>query len=421
MSHILEDFRHFLENSPSAWHAVQEVGNRLAAVDFIPLDEKEKWHLEKGEKYFVHRGGFLAAFILPKEKPLKMQIVASHTDSPALKLKPHPEIHEENLHLLETEIYGSPLLHSWFNRDLAIAGRILIQNKKNEIEEKLVFLDEAPIFIPQIALHLDREINEKGAVIDKQNQLRAVLNLNVESKNGLEELLRKHISFDTLLSFDLFLVPLEHPRFLGSEEEMLGSYRLDNLASVHACAHAIASSTSSPSLQMALFWDHEEVGSRTTEGASSPLLSDLFKRILPAVGLSEEEIICLKNSSLCASVDVAHAFNPNFPSKFDPNHKSLMGKGIVLKYNADKKYASDGKTAATILHLGKKLKLNIQSFTSHSNVSCGSTIGPIIAQTMGIPTVDIGCPIFSMHSAREVIGCQDHVEMCQFLTELLNL
>jgi aspartyl aminopeptidase len=417
MSHILEDFQRFLDTSPTSWHAVQEIGNRLSSIDFTPLEEREKWELEPGKKYFVQRGGSLCAFSLPKTRPSKGVIIASHTDSPALKLKPNAEVSQENMLLLETEVYGAPLLSSWLNRDLAIAGRIVVQNKEGEVEEKLVFLNEAPLFIPQLAVHLDREVNEKGLILNKQEHLRPILTLNTNTT--LESLFKKQHAYHLLLGFDLFLVPLQTAKYVGAEGEMIASYRLDNLSSAHACTAAIASAKTDNTLQLALFWDNEEVGSRTAEGAASPLLSDTLKRIGLGLGFSEEDSIRLRANTFCISVDVAHAYNPNFPKKYDPKHLPHIGKGIILKYNADKKYASDAKTAAPIIQACKRLKLPYQSYACRSDIPCGSTVGPIVAQGLGIPTVDIGCPIFSMHSAREVMACQDHLDLCQLLTELL--
>ena len=417
MSHLLEDFKNFLDHAPTSWHAAQEICNRLAAIDFTPLEEGEKWILEMGKRYFIQRGGFVCAFTLPKTLPKKMVILASHTDSPALKLKPHPEIQTDGLTLFETETYGSPILSSWFNRDLALAGRVVFQNVRGEIEETLVFLDEAPLFIPQLAPHLDKE---KCLTIDKQDHLRAIFTLQADKKNILDALLKKQLGITSLLSFDLLLVPLEKARFVGLQGEMISSYRLDNLASAHACCTALASAPLCDSLQMALFWDHEEIGSGTQDGARSPALTDILRRISLAISLPEEEMIRLKTQSLCVSVDVSHAFNPNFASKYDPEHKCLLGQGIVLKYNADKKYATDVKTAALILQACQKEQIPCQSFTSHSNISCGSTVGPLVAQQLGIPTVDIGAPVFSMHSIREVMATEDHLAMCRLLTRLLH-
>lgn len=420
MSNIIEDFVDFLEKSPTSWHAVQEMGNRLASLDISPLDEREKWNLEKGKRFFTERGGSLCAFALPQHPPKKVTLIAAHTDSPALKLKPSPEIRSESLHLMTTETYGSPLLSSWLNRDLAIAGRIVVENHHHEIEDHLVFLDEAPLFIPQLPIHLDRDVNEKGLVVDKQDHLRPIFSLQSQHSDLLEPLLKMQIQFKELLAFDLFLVPLEKPRLLGVQGEMLAAYRLDNLASAHACITAFASANQSDDLQIAVLWDGEEIGSKTAEGAASPFIEDILKRIAEFYEMSEEAFVQMKAHSLCISVDVAHAYNPNFPKKFDPHHHQLAGGGISIKYNSDKKYATDGKTAAAVVSACKKLGLKYQSFTSRSNISCGSTIGPIFAHSLGIPTVDIGAPIFSMHSAREVMGIQDHIDLCHLLTHLLQ-
>lgn len=415
MSHLLEDFKNFLDHSPTSWHAAKEICNRLAAAGFSPLAQEEKWILEPGEKYFVERAGFVSAFCIPKTLPKKITLLAAHTDSPALKVKPHPESQKETATLLSLEVYGSPILHSWFNRDLALAGRVIIQNKQNEIEEKLLFLNDSPLFIPQLAPHLDKDPS-----IDKQEHLRAIFTLHAENTNVLETLLQKHLDFKTLFSFDLFLVPTQEARFTGLKGEMISSYRLDNLSSCHALCAAMAKASSKETLQMAFFWDHEEIGSGTTEGADSPLLSDILKRIASALNISDEEMIRMKPSSIALSVDVAHAFNPNFPNKYDPDHKCLLGQGFAIKYNANKKYATCAKTAALLIQTCQKEKIPYQVFTSHSNVSCGSTVGPLIAQNLGFPTVDIGCPILSMHSIREVMSCRDHLDMCNFLTRQLE-
>lgn len=420
MSPLLEDFCQFLDRSPTAWHAAEQAAKRLNSSGAKGLEEGHKWKLEKNKRYYVQRGGSICAFSLPSKMPEKMTILAAHTDSPALKLKPNPELIVEPMHLLETEIYGGPLLSSWYNRDLAIAGRIVFEDRQGKTHEKLVFLEEAPLFIPQLAIHLDREVNDKGLMIDKQDHLRPIFSLHKDKKHLLEPLLKKHVPFHELLSFDLFLVPLERARFLGTSREMLASYRLDNLSSSHACINAFTEAPKSDSLQIAILWDAEEIGSRTADGAASTFMEDVLKRIQEFYKQSEEDFICMKTQSLCVSVDVAHAYNPNHTKKYDPQHQLLPGGGIAVKYNADKKYVTDAKTAAPVVSACRKAKLSYQSFASHANYSGGSTIGPIFAHTMGIPTVDIGCAIFSMHSTREVMAVKDHLDMCRLLTELLK-
>ncbi|MBI2809615.1 MAG: M18 family aminopeptidase [Candidatus Melainabacteria bacterium] len=425
MSHILSDFKTFLDASPTSWHAVKEIGTRLAIRDFTPLDEEEKWHLEPGKRYFVERGGALCAFVLPEQKPRRALILASHTDSPALKVKPLPAFQKENMTQFGVEVYGSPLLSSWLNRDLKLAGRVVITNSKNEPEEKLVDLDDALFFIPQLAIHLDRDVNEKGLQLNKQDHLSPIIGLSIDSKGpleALEKLLRRHHTFNKLLSFELFFVPQEKSRYVGIENEMLASYRIDNLTGVHASlsAMAYAEKPNQEMVQMSLFWDNEEVGSRSKEGAASPFLTDILQRIGYSLKMTPEETMLVKNHSLCVSIDMAHGLNPNYSKKYEPQHTPLLGKGIVLKYNADQKYASNALSAAVIVHACQTLNLNCQSYVCRSDMSCGSTVGPVIAHATGINTVDIGCPQLSMHSIREVMACQDYLDMVNLLTHLLQ-
>lgn len=422
MSHVLEDLKSFLDSSPTSWHAVNQMGNRLALHDYTPLHESEKWSLEKGKKYFVIRGGAFCAFRMPAHKPEKMVVMAAHTDSPALKVKPNPEIVKDNMTLLGVEVYGGPLLSSWLNRDLAIAGKVVVSSKEGKIEEKLVMLDDAIACIPQLAIHLDRDVNEKGLVLNKQDHLRAVLGLDLPKEKALETLLRRTLSFHTLLSFDLFLVPSEPARFIGSNGELIASYRIDNLVSVHAALTAFGNTNHVPAstLQMAVFWDHEEIGSKTNGGAYSTFLQDVMTRIFASCGASEEEKLMIKSKSICLSLDMAHAFNPNYEARYESSHRPLLGKGITLKYNADNKYATDGSSASFVIKLCEELHLPYQSFVTRSDMPCGSTVGPITAHQIGIKTVDLGCPQLSMHSIREVASCQDYIDMCVFLTHVLK-
>jgi len=412
MSALIDDLIVFIEKSPTAWHTTRSVAEKL--TDFTRLDEKSVWKLQKGRGYFVERNGSICAFVLPKSKPSHLTILGAHTDSPALKLKPNPTIQAHGFCQLGVEMYGGPLLSSWLNRDLGIAGRIVCKNSRGKIEEKLVFLTEAPLVIPQLPIHLDREVNEKGVILDKQEHLCPILSL--DASQSLEKLLKK----DTPLSFDLFLVPLEPPRRLGVKGEMLAAYRLDNLASSHAALSALISAKQSSALQMVFLWDAEEIGSDTAEGAASPFASDIFQRIQHFYNYSIDEWLALKASSLAISIDVAHAYNPNYPKKFDLHHLPLPGGGVVLKYHANKKYATDAKTAAPITLACHHLKLPYQSCASRSDLPSGSTIGPIFATKMGIPTVDIGSPLLSMHSIREVISCKDHEMLHTLLTHLLE-
>lgn len=424
MTHLLEDFSDFLTHCPTSWHATTEMGNRLASLDFTPLFYGEKWKLEKGGKYFFIHDGALAAFHLPEKTPDRMALVTTHTDSPALKLKPHPISTKHNMELLGVEIYGSPILPTWLNRDLAIAGRVLVSNKQNGISEHLVFFDDAPVFIPLLAPHLDREAYQKGLELKKQEHLIPLLGLSDEKleKGTLEELLRRQLTFDKLIDFDLLLVPLDPPRFIGKNGELLASYRLDNLESTHAALTAIASieKPAEHLLPLTLFWDHEEVGSQTATGANSPFFQDLYKRICHLYQMGEEEEILLRQNSLCLSVDLTHAVNPAYENRYEPHHLPLLGQGISLKYNANMRYATNGQSGAFVSRLCDKLQLKLQRFVNRTDNPAGSTVGPLFSTQMGIETADIGVAQLSMHAAREVIACCDHLDMCHFLTHFLK-
>lgn len=423
MTFLLEDLRAFLRTSPTSWHAAHEMGNRLALKSFTPLDEKKKWTLEKGGKYFIHRGGALCAFTLPEKTPERSIILGAHTDSPALKLKPNPTLVNENMISFGVEVYGGPLLSSWLNRDLGIAGRIIVMSKEGKLEEKLIFIDDAPLVIPQLAIHLDKEVNEKGVILNKQDHLAAVASLyKGDPASYLETLIRRTHTFHELISHELFLVPLEDSRYLGSEGELLASYRIDNLASCHAALVALVTSHSpqKETLQMAFFWDHEEIGSSTQEGAGSPFFIDTLHRIAFSLKMSEEELFLLKNQSLAVSIDMAQAFNPNYPLKYDNGHRPLLGKGIVIKFNANQKYVSNAQTAAHVAAACRDLNLPFQNYAARADIPSGSTIGPVFATATGIPTVDIGTSQLSMHSTREILACSDHLGLCKLLTHLLE-
>lgn len=424
MTHILEDLSHFLKESPTSWHATLEMGNRLASVDFTPLVLSQPWHLEKGKKYFVIQDGSLIAFALPTNTLEKMALIATHTDSPALKLKPYPEVKKQGAIYLGVEVYGSPILHSWMNRDLAISGRVIVSKIGGEIEEHFVYFDDAPVFIPLLSYHLDRDGYKKGLEINPQEHLFSIATLEDEEMQigYIESLLRRHLAFEKLHDFDLFLVPIESPRHLGRNGEMLASFRIDNLVSAHAATVALGNIERPPqsTLPMGLFFDHEEIGSSTNVGAASVLFQDVYQRILPLYSLSSEEETILRRKSLCLSVDMAHALNPNHEKRYDPNHQPLLGEGIVIKYNGNMRYATTAKSGAVVRTLCERLNLKWQTFVNRSDITSGTTVGPIFSTHTGIETADLGIAQLSMHAAREVISCQDHIDLCSLLTQFLQ-
>ncbi len=409
----INDFIDFIQKCPTACHAGKELVDRLQKAGFILLDEKQQWSLEKGKSYLVVRNSLVFAFRIPQKKISSLILLASHVDSPSLKLKPHPIDTQHEILRLNTEIYGSPLLHTWLDRNLAIAGKITFLDEKNTLKSELVHLKTKPITIPNIAIHLERSIGEKGLHIHKQDHLKALFSLNTKQKD-LESLLKQECSFKTLLGFDLFLTSLENPSLLGFNQEFLAAPRLDNLTSVYAACHAMQTAKAHPeTIQAAIFWDHEEIGSTTQVGADSSFMNQILKRMSIALKIDEENLYQIKSRSLCLSGDLAHGFHPNFPEKYDSQNAPYLGKGIVLKFNANQKYATSGEGAAKIVLLCQNNEIPLQKFASRSDMLPGSTVGSIMAAQTEIATIDLGISGLAMHSIREMICPQDELSLCK--------
>lgn len=423
----MKSFVEFLRKSPTSWHAVQEAAALLKKQGFERLEEEKSWSLKKGGRYFVihNNGNLISAFCLPKEKPVSCRLMGSHLDSPGLKVRPKPDQDKEGMAMVSVEVYGGPLLSSWLNRDLALSGRILFLNKKGEREIKLVHLSDAPLMIPQLAIHLDRKIDTEGLKLNKQDHLPALATLSPHLKKGegyVEALLQKASGGRPVLGFELFLVPIESPGFIGSKGEMLASYRLDNLSSFYASLEALlqVKDPHSNAIQMLCAWDHEEIGSRTAEGAESPFIARILERITLAFKMDREAYLQLLPASLCLSLDVAHAWHPNYAERYEPQHKLILGEGVVLKSNAGQRHLSNVQTAGLITHLAQKAKVKIQRAIDRGDHPSGSTIGPAHASVTGMPTIDLGCPLLSMHSVRELIALDDMKSLEKLLVAFLK-
>ncbi len=425
---LIPEFMHFLEHSPTSWHAVKHLKDKLQEHQFTCLDEGDSWELKPRKAYWVERHGSICAFVLPENKPKSLKLIGAHTDSPGFKLKPQAEYFKENMLMLGLEVYGSPLLTSWLNRDLAIAGRVFFKDGHDRFCHDLVNLEEFRVILPQLSVHLDREVNEKGLVLNKQEHLSALASVSASSDTNpkdlkpLNSLLLRKLNAKTILSYDLFLYPTEKPSRISTGGDLLASYRIDNLSAVHSAVTGLlqAKGPHADTIKMIVFWDHEEIGSHTSQGAGSPFFSDILERICLSLNLGREEVCRLIRHGKALSVDMTHALHPNYMEKSEPRHQVLLGKGVAIKTNAQQRYATDAASAAWLIDLCLREGIAYQHFVTRGDIPAGTTIGPIHAALTGMSTVDIGCPQLSMHSAREIMHVQDHLSMCRLCEAFLR-
>lgn len=408
----ISDFADFLAASPSAFHAAANVRDELVAAGF-----REDTGTEPGGHVLV-QGGAVIAWWIPKRPRAAMRIVGSHTDSPGLMLKPDPDVVREGFRQLAVEVYGGPILSSWFDRELRFAGRVAL------IDGTTHRVSTPPIArVPNLAIHLYRG---DAPEIDRQVHMQPVMGVDRPLLEIVAEQLRADgvtgpdgapVQADDIVSHELISADAQLPEVLG---DTLAAGRMDNLSSVHASLRAMLASAAAGTdgadaprdvLVLAAF-NHEEVGSASTTGAGGPLLERVLSKIAAALGDPLE----VYANSLLVSADAAHAVHPNYPGKHDPTHRPLMNRGPVLKINANQRYASDAATEAAWIRACRAANVPVQTFVGHNAVPCGSTIGPISATRLGIPTVDVGVPLLSMHSARELVGIQDQVWFTEALT-----
>jgi aspartyl aminopeptidase len=429
---VFDDLSAFVYESPTPFHAVAAAATRLVQAGFVALDEQASWGggpnapgLAAGS-YFVARDGALVAFVVPKKTPRGARIVGAHTDSPNLRLKPKPLYTKEGYRQLGVEVYGGALLNSWLDRDLSLAGRVLLEDDRGGITTRLVRIDRPLLRIPQLAIHLDRDVNDKGLVLNRQKHLPPILGLDDGSDFSLEALVARElgdVDEARIVGLDLQLFDIVPPQRGGLAGELFFAPRLDNQAMCHAAltgileAHASGGAGAGEVLPMAVLFDNEEVGSDTATGASSPLVPHLIERVLLALGANRADYLQFLRSSLCVSADMAHAVHPNYPDRHEshPEHRPRLNGGPVIKVNSQQRYATCARTSAMFARLCGECDVPVQYYAHRTDLPCGSTIGPITATLMGIRTVDVGNPMLSMHSARELSGTADPAMMSKVL------
>ncbi len=428
-SNPAHDLLALIDASPTPYHAVAEVARRLEAHGFVRLRESDSWSLSvPGRFYVIRAGSSLAAFVLGEKPPAEagFLLIGAHTDSPNLRVKPQPEITSCGYHQLAVEPYGGLLLHTWLDRDLSLAGRVVIDDGTASGRSHLVDFRRPLLRIPNLAIHLNRGVNSEGLKLNAQTHMVPILGLEAEQP-GREprlasllcaELQRAGVDCDParVVAFDLCLYDVQPATLAGLDDELILAPRLDNLASCYAAVRALCGATAARAETRGIvLYDHEEVGSQSAQGAMSPFLHDLLGRIAGA----PEALARAVARSLLISADMAHALHPNYAEKHEPGHRPLLGKGPVIKSNAAQAYASDAETISRFALLCRSVGVTPQYFVSRSDLACGSTIGPITAGRVGLRTVDVGSPLLSMHSVREMAATADVGSMQKVLDAFL--
>lgn len=414
-----DDLAAFVQASPSPYHAVAEAAARLEKAGFRQVAESERWDDAAGGKY-VLRGGTIIAWYVPEgARPhTPYRIIGAHTDSPNLRVKPRPDMGAAGWRQIAVEVYGGPLLNSWLDRDLGIAGRLALRDGST----RLVNVDRPLMRVAQLAIHLDRQVND-GLKLDKQRHLQPLWGLGEAEDGDLIAFLAEEagVAADDVAGWDLMAHDVQPPAYLGRDRELLACPRLDNLLSTHACVAALtalaagnASGGTSggaagglDAIPVLAAFDHEENGSESDTGAQGPLLGNVLERSVHARGGAYDDRMRALAASVCVSSDVGHAVHPNYTERHDPTHHPRAGGGPILKTNVNQRYATDGAGRAVFAAACERAGVPFQHFVSNNAMPCGTTIGPITAARHGITTVDIGVPILSMHSARELCSADD--------------
>ena len=408
----IQDLGAYVSASPSSFHAVHEAARRLDAAGFSGLDERQPWDGGAG-KFYIIRDGALIAWVTPEDAgpTTGFNILGAHTDSPSFKLKPKPTTGKFGWLQAGVEVYGGPLLNSWLDRELQLAGRLVLRDGTQYLTSTGPLLR-----FPQLAIHLDRGVNDNGLHLSKQQHMNPIFGQGDPVGEDLLGLLAAGVEGATVDAaeiggYDVVVADTQAPAVFGAKGEFFASGRMDNLSSTHAglvalIAHAAAAPKGGPIAVLAAF-DHEEIGSNSRSGACGPILEDILVRISDGLGASVTQRRQAVAASFCVSADAGHAVHPNYAEKHDPANKPVLNGGPLLKINANQRYATDAAGAALWARLCAEAEVPYQEYVSNNDLPCGSTIGPLTATRLGIRTVDVGVPLLSMHSARELCGVRD--------------
>lgn len=410
------DLAAFVNASPSSHHAAAEGARRLAEAGFAEQQESDGWNSDPGGHYLVRDGALIAWRIPDNARSLTpFRILGSHTDSTGFTLKPRADRSAYGWQQVGLEIYGAPLLNSWLDRELGLAGRLVLSDGTT-----LLVRTDAIMRIPQLAIHLDRSVNDEGLRLDKQTHTQPVWSVGHPDIHVLDHVAQAACcSAADIDGYDLRVYDTAAPAVFGPHHEFFAAGRLDNLSSMHASIVALINASGSDVVQMIAAFDHEELGSASRSGASGPVLADVLARISSGLGATLDERYRSLAQSFCLSADTGHAIHPNYSGRHDPVNQPILNSGPLLKINANQRYATDGQGAALWGRICRSAGIRTQEFVSNNAVPCGSTIGPLTATRLGIATVDVGIPMLSMHSARELAGTEDPLALTRAMEAFL--
>lgn len=406
----------FIHEGASPYHVVDNVSKELKKAGFEALKLEDRWNLEPGKKYFTTKNGSsIYAFVTGTKSPslTGSRLICAHSDSPSFKIKPSPEMVEDDHYVkFNTEVYGGPILMSWLDRPLSMAGRVIIEGKSVlHPDSQLVNFNRPMLTIPNLAIHLNRSVND-GVELNKQKDMLPLCGIigDKGKKGYFKELLSREagVEAEKIIDYDITLNEYQRGCLLGPENEFISSPKLDDLAMVHAGLKAILTAEPGDATNFLCIFDNEEVGSQTKQGAGSPVFKNIFERVLKQLGEDDEGIQQTQHKSFMISADMAHSVHPNHPEKHDPVLHPLINKGPVIKIHANQKYTTDGDSGAVFETLCRLAGVPCQKFVNRSDMAGGSTLGNVLTTQLDIRSVDVGNPMLGMHSVRELGGIQDH-------------
>ena len=424
------DLIDYIYSSPTSFHAVKTSKELLENNGFEELKLNKKWELKVGGKYFVTKNSSsIVSFVINSNKIEEegFRIIGSHSDSPTFRIKPKAQMSVENTYLkLNTESYGGAILSTWFDRPLSIAGRVVLKSKETLYpREELININRPICLIPNLAIHLNRSIND-GYKYNKQKDMLPLVGLINDTLEKDDYLLKEiskelNVKIEEILDFDLFLYEYEKGCIMGANEEFISSGRLDNLSMAHASLHGLLNADGKTGINVVAIFDNEEVGSSTKQGADSNMLLNILERICISLNKDREEFFQSIYSSFMISADLAHAVHPNIAEKHDPTNRPVLGGGPVIKISANQSYTSDSYSIGIYKNLCERAGVRYQEFVNKSDERGGSTIGPISSTHLDIQSVDIGSPILAMHSIRELGNIDDHINIYKTFVEFYQI